>query len=93
MERYPGGTWEGRVYISRSEQGLMRVAPSATFDKISDASGLSEGRTYQILRELEDRGYITIEEGYDQSGTVPQRCWEYRMTDAGRRALEEENEC
>jgi DNA-binding PadR family transcriptional regulator len=71
----------------------MRAVPSAIFEKISDASRLSEGRTYRILRELRDRGLISIEEGYDHSGAAPQRCWEYRLTTQGRRALEEENEC
>jgi DNA-binding MarR family transcriptional regulator len=75
-----------RVIHERLRLGIVSAlagAPSLTFGELKAALGATDGNLSVHARKLEEAGYVACEKGFD--GRVPRT--EYRLTDAGRRAL------
>ena len=62
----------------------LAVNTSLTFSELKELLGASDGNLSVHARKLEDAGYITCTKSF--AGRVPKT--EYRLTTAGRRALE-----
>lgn len=62
----------------------LAVHASLTFNELKALLDTSDGNVSVHARKLEDAGYITCTKGFD--GRIPRT--EYRLTDAGRAALE-----
>jgi DNA-binding MarR family transcriptional regulator len=62
----------------------LAVHESLTFNDLKGLLETSDGNVSVHARKLEDVGYITCKKGFD--GRIPRT--EYRLTAAGRRALE-----
>src|SRR5579859_5885214 len=62
----------------------LAVNTSLTFSELKELLGASDGNLSVHARKLEDAGYIACTKSF--SGRVPKT--EYRLTTAGRRALE-----
>lgn len=63
----------------------LAVHDALTFNELKALLETSDGNVSVHARKLEDAGYITCTKGFD--GRIPRT--EYRLTAAGRRALEE----
>ncbi len=57
--------------------------PSLTFTELKELIGATDGNLSVHARRLEEAGYLTCDKSFD--GRVPRT--QYRITDAGRRAL------
>src|SRR5215469_2330367 len=62
----------------------LAVNPSLTFNELKELLGASDGNLSVHARKLEDAGYVACTKSF--AGRVPKT--EYRLTAAGRRALE-----
>lgn len=62
----------------------LAVHESLTFNELKALLETSDGNVSVHARKLEDAGYISCKKGFD--GRIPRT--EYRLTAAGRRALE-----
>jgi DNA-binding MarR family transcriptional regulator len=62
----------------------LAVNTSLTFSEVKELLGASDGNLSVHARKLEDAGYIACTKSF--AGRVPKT--EYRLTTAGRRALE-----
>ncbi len=62
----------------------LAVNAALTFNELKRLLDLSDGNLSVHARKLEDAGYVECDKGY--AGRVPRT--EYRLTDAGRAALE-----
>jgi len=62
----------------------LAVHEKLTFSELKSLLETSDGNVSVHARKLEDAGYISCKKGYD--GRIPRT--EYRLTAAGRRALE-----
>lgn len=62
----------------------LAVHDSLTFNEVKALLETSDGNVSVHARKLEDAGYVACKKGFD--GRVPRT--EYRLTAAGRRALE-----
>ncbi len=62
----------------------LAVNERLSFTELRDLLALTDGNLSVHARKLEDGGYVTCQKGFD--GRVPKS--EYRLTAAGRRALE-----
>lgn len=63
----------------------LAVHESLTFNELKALLHTSDGNVSVHARKLEDAGYISCKKGFD--GRIPRT--EYRLTPAGRRALEQ----
>lgn len=63
----------------------LAVAETLTFNELKGLLGVTDGNLSAHARKLEDAGYLKCLKGYD--GRVPRT--EYRLTPAGRSALED----
>jgi DNA-binding MarR family transcriptional regulator len=63
----------------------LAVHESLTFNELKALLDTSDGNVSVHARKLEDAGYISCRKGFD--GRIPRT--EYRLTPAGRRALEQ----
>lgn len=63
----------------------LAVHETLTFSELKALLDTTDGNLSVHARKLEDAGYVTCHKGFD--GRVPRT--EYRLADAGRRALEE----
>jgi DNA-binding transcriptional ArsR family regulator len=63
----------------------LAVHEVLTFNELKGLLETSDGNVSVHARKLEEAGYITCTKGFD--GRIPRT--EYRLADAGRRALEE----
>ncbi|MDX2260142.1 MAG: transcriptional regulator [Gemmatimonadales bacterium] len=63
----------------------LAVHDVLTFNELKGLLETTDGNVSVHARKLEDAGYITCTKGFD--GRIPRT--EYRLADAGRRALEE----
>lgn len=63
----------------------LAVHDALTFNELKALLETSDGNVSVHARKLEDAGYITCKKGFD--GRIPRT--EYRLTAAGRRALEQ----
>lgn len=63
----------------------LAVHDVLTFNELKTLLETSDGNVSVHARKLEDAGYITCKKGFD--GRIPRT--EYRLTAAGRRALEQ----
>jgi len=71
----------------RTRLGLvsaLAVTPVLSFNELKRLLGATDGNLSVHARKLEDAGYVTCTKGF--AGRVPRT--EYRLTAAGRRALE-----
>jgi DNA-binding MarR family transcriptional regulator len=76
-----------RLIHERLRLGILSALAaqkSMTFSELKNLLGPSDGNLSVHARKLEDANYITCEKGFD--GRVPRS--EYRITPAGRKALE-----
>lgn len=76
-----------RVIHERARLGIVSALAAndvLTFQELRDLLGLTDGNLAIHARRLEEGGYVVIEKGFD--GRIPRT--EYRLTNAGRRALE-----
>jgi DNA-binding MarR family transcriptional regulator len=62
----------------------LAVNDSLTFKELKDLMHVTDGNLSVHARKLEDAGYVSCSKGFE--GRVPKT--EYRLTGAGRRALE-----
>jgi|SRR5580700_4468615 DNA-binding transcriptional ArsR family regulator len=62
----------------------LAVNPSLTFNELKELLGASDGNLSVHARKLEDAGYVACTKFF--AGRMPKT--EYRLTAAGRRALE-----
>jgi DNA-binding MarR family transcriptional regulator len=62
----------------------LAVNESLTFNELKDMMALTDGNLSVHARKLEDAGYVQCSKTFE--GRVPRT--EFRLTDAGRRALE-----
>jgi len=62
----------------------LAVNTSLTFNELKELLGASDGNLSVHARKLEDAGYVACTKSF--AGRVPKT--EYRLTAAGRRALE-----
>jgi DNA-binding HxlR family transcriptional regulator len=62
----------------------LAVNRSLSFNELKAMLGATDGNLSVHARRLEDAGYVLCSKGFE--GRVPRT--EYRLTDAGRRALE-----
>lgn len=62
----------------------LAVHPSLTFNELKTLLDTSDGNVSVHARKLEEAGYLACTKGFD--GRIPRT--EYRLTDAGRAALE-----
>jgi DNA-binding MarR family transcriptional regulator len=62
----------------------LAVNDAMTFGELKSLLGATDGNLSVHARKLEDAGYVSCTKGYD--GRLPRT--EYRLTAAGRRALE-----
>lgn len=62
----------------------LAVNASLTFNELKDMLSLTDGNLSVHARKLEDGGYVQCSKTFE--GRVPRT--EFRLTDAGRRALE-----
>ncbi len=62
----------------------LAVHESLTFNELKALLETSDGNVSVHARKLEDAGYLACKKGFD--GRIPRT--EYRLTAAGRRALE-----
>ncbi len=63
----------------------LAVHDALTFNELKTLLETSDGNVSVHARKLEDAGYISCKKGFD--GRIPRT--EYRLTAAGRRALEQ----
>jgi DNA-binding MarR family transcriptional regulator len=63
----------------------LAVHESLTFNELKALLETSDGNVSVHARKLEDAGYISCKKGFD--GRIPRT--EYKLTAAGRRALEQ----
>ena len=63
----------------------LAVHDSLTFNELKALLETSDGNVSVHARKLEDAGYVACKKGFD--GRVPRT--EYKLTAAGRRALEQ----
>jgi DNA-binding transcriptional ArsR family regulator len=63
----------------------LAVHESLTFNELKALLEVSDGNLSVHARKLEDAGYVDCHKGFD--GRIPRT--EYRLTDTGRRALEQ----
>lgn len=63
----------------------LAVHDTLTFNELKTLLETSDGNVSVHARKLEDAGYISCKKGFD--GRIPRT--EYRLTAAGRRALEQ----
>lgn len=63
----------------------LAVHESLTFNELKALLEVSDGNLSVHARKLEDAGYVDCQKGFD--GRIPRT--EYRLTDTGRRALEQ----
>ncbi len=63
----------------------LAVHESLTFNELKALLDTSDGNVSVHARKLEDAGYISCKKGFD--GRIPRT--EYKLTAAGRRALEQ----
>lgn len=63
----------------------LAVHPALSFNELKALLDTSDGNVSVHARKLEDAGYVTCTKGFD--GRIPRT--EYRLTPAGRRALEQ----
>lgn len=91
---HPEATWDGRCfrYVQNGQQ--VTQWPTVGFEAVSMRFEISTSYVYALLRSLCKRGLVSIEENYlsDGDGSWPRRQWNYSLTLAGRRALNEWNE-
>jgi DNA-binding MarR family transcriptional regulator len=76
-----------RVIHERIRLGMvsaLAVNDSLTFKELKDLMHVTDGNLSVHARKLEDAGYVSCSKGFE--GRVPKT--EYRLTGAGRRALE-----
>ena len=76
-----------RVIHERMRLGIVSALAAnetLTFTELRALMGTSDGNLSVHARKLEDAGYVTCHKGFE--GRVPRT--EYRLTAAGRRALE-----
>ena len=76
-----------RVIHERIRLGVvsaLAVNDSLTFTELRDLMLVTDGNLSVHARKLEDAGYVSCSKGFE--GRVPKT--EYRLTAAGRRALE-----
>lgn len=76
-----------RLIHERARLGIvsaLAVNPSLSFRELKQLLGTTDGNLSVHARKLEDAGYITCTKSFD--GRLPKT--EYRLTAAGRRALE-----
>lgn len=76
-----------RVIHERVRLGIvsaLAVADVLTFNELKESLGLTDGNLSVHARRLEESGYVACTKTYD--GRIPRT--EYRLTPAGRRALE-----
>jgi DNA-binding MarR family transcriptional regulator len=62
----------------------LAVNERLTFNALKERLDTSDGNVSVHARKLEDAGYVTCQKGFE--GRVPRT--EYKMTAAGRRALD-----
>ena len=62
----------------------LAVSPALSFNDLKKALRITDGNLSVHARKLEDAGYLQCDKGFD--GRLPRT--EYRLTAAGRRALE-----
>ncbi|WP_238588187.1 winged helix-turn-helix domain-containing protein [Gemmatimonas phototrophica] len=63
----------------------LAVHPALSFNELKALLDTSDGNVSVHARKLEDAGYVACSKGFD--GRIPRT--EYRLTPAGRRALEQ----
>ncbi|UCC85416.1 MAG: transcriptional regulator [Gemmatimonadota bacterium] len=63
----------------------LAVSESLTFNDLKDLLEITDGNLSVHARKLEEAGYVDCIKSFE--GRVPRT--EYRLTDTGRRALEE----
>lgn len=63
----------------------LAVHPALSFNELKALLDTSDGNVSVHARKLEDAGYVACTKGFD--GRIPRT--EYRLTPAGRRALEQ----
>ncbi|MGH9682566.1 MAG: winged helix-turn-helix domain-containing protein [Candidatus Acidiferrales bacterium] len=76
-----------RLIHERTRLGIvsaLAVNPSLTFNELKSFLGVSDGNLSVHARKLEDAGYVACTKSF--SGRLPKT--EYRLSAAGRRALE-----
>ncbi len=76
-----------RLVYERIRLGIMSalaVSPKMTFNELKELLQASDGNLSAHARKLEDAGYIDCKKSF--KGRFP--LTEYRLTNAGRRALE-----
>jgi DNA-binding MarR family transcriptional regulator len=76
-----------RLIHERARLGIvsaLAVNPSLSFRELKQLLGTTDGNLSVHARKLEDAGYIACTKSFD--GRLPKT--EYRLTAAGRRALE-----
>jgi DNA-binding MarR family transcriptional regulator len=76
-----------RLIHERTRLGIvsaLAVSPSLTFNELKQYLGVTDGNLSVHARKLEDGGYISCSKSF--SGRLPKT--EFRLTAAGRRALE-----
>ena len=75
-----------RVIHERLRLGIVSAlasVPSLTFTELKSVLGATDGNLSVHAKRLEEAGYVACTKGLD--GRMPRT--EYRLTDAGRRAL------
>jgi DNA-binding MarR family transcriptional regulator len=76
-----------RLIHERTRLGIvsaLAVNPSLTFNELKEFLGVTDGNLSVHARKLEDGGYISCSKSF--AGRLPKT--EFRLTAAGRRALE-----
>jgi DNA-binding HxlR family transcriptional regulator len=76
-----------RLIHDRMRLGIvsaLAAAAALSFSELKAALGATDGNLSVHARKLEDAGYVVCSKGFD--GRTPRT--EYRLTTAGRRALE-----
>lgn len=92
LRSLPGGAEAGapeldRLIHERVRLGIvsaLAVNDSLAFNELKDMLALTDGNLSVHARKLEDAGYVHCSKTFE--GRVPRT--EFRLTDAGRRALE-----
>ena len=76
-----------RLIHERTRLGILSalaVSPSLSFGELKSSLGTSDGNLSVHARKLEEAGYLTCAKSF--KGRIPKT--EFRLTDAGRKALE-----
>ena len=63
---------------------ILAVRDTLSFNELKQLLGTTDGNLSVHARKLEDAGYVTCEKSFE--GRTPRT--DYRLTDAGRKALE-----